>query len=61
MLHALLFSRFGFVTYEQSDAVKRCMDNRPHNIDGREVEAKLAVPKEESNNPQATARTKKVS
>ena len=35
------------------------MDNRPHVVDGREVEAKLAVPKEEST-PAALTRTKKV-
>lgn len=35
------------------------MSSRPHIIDGREVEAKRAVPKEDST-PQALARTKKI-
>ena len=56
--------RFGFVTYADEESMQRCMDNRPHNIDGREVEAKYAVPKEEStppsHNQQNAFRTKKV-
>ena len=27
--------------------MERCMNQRPHHIDGREVEAKIAVPREE--------------
>lgn len=45
---------FGFVTFSTSQAVDDCLSDRPHSIDGRDVEAKRAVPREESNsNPQA--------
>ena len=37
---------FGFVTYAEPSMVDGAMDNRPHVIDGREVEAKRAVPRE---------------
>ena len=37
---------FGFVTYADPSMVDAAMDNRPHVIDGREVEAKRAVPRE---------------
>ena len=39
--------------------VDSCMNSRPHIVDGREVEAKRAVPKEEST-PLTLARTKKI-
>jgi len=37
---------FGFVTYDASDAVEAVFQGRPHNIDGKEVEVKRAMPKE---------------
>ncbi len=43
---------FGFVTFTTSEAVNNCLSARPHSIDDRDVEAKRAVPREESN-PQA--------
>ena len=36
------------MTFADEESMTRCMDQRPHNVDGREVEAKLAVPREES-------------
>ncbi|XP_014273786.1 heterogeneous nuclear ribonucleoprotein 87F isoform X2 [Halyomorpha halys] len=39
---------FGFVTYAQSSMVDEAMKNRPHKIDGREVDSKRAVPRDES-------------
>eukprot|EP00102_Acyrthosiphon_pisum_P026860 XP_016664070.1 PREDICTED: heterogeneous nuclear ribonucleoprotein 87F-like isoform X2 [Acyrthosiphon pisum] len=39
--------RFGFITYSQSSMVDQAMSNRPHQIDGREVETKRAVPPDE--------------
>lgn len=40
---------FGFVTYADPADVDRCLSERPHNVKGKEVEAKRAVPREESN------------
>lgn len=37
---------FGFITYSQSGMVDQAMANRPHKIDGREVETKRAVPRD---------------
>lgn len=39
---------FGFVTYSKSSMVDEAMKNRPHKIDGREVDSKRAVPRDES-------------
>lgn len=40
---------FGYVTYKTSEMVDEAMNNRPHKIDGREVQPKRAVPREETN------------
>jgi len=47
-IYVILFrSRgFGFITYSQSSMVDQAMANRPHKIDGREVETKRAVPRD---------------
>ena len=37
---------FGFVTYSDSSMVDELMKNRPHIIDGRQVEPKRATPRE---------------
>jgi len=42
---------FGFVTFQEAKMVDECMNNRPHKLDGREVEAKRAVSREESHKP----------
>lgn len=39
---------FGFVTYSNSSMVDELMKNRPHIIDGRQVEPKRATPREVS-------------
>lgn len=39
---------FGFVTYSNSTMVDELMKNRPHIIDGRQVEPKRATPREVS-------------
>ncbi|GMS88679.1 hypothetical protein PENTCL1PPCAC_10854, partial [Pristionchus entomophagus] len=36
---------FGFVTYAAKSMVDECMSNRPHEIDGKTVDPKRAVPK----------------
>ncbi len=43
---------FGFVTFTKAQSVDDCLSARPHKIDNKDVEAKRAVPKEEST-PQA--------
>jgi len=40
---------FGYVTYKNSMMVDEAMANRPHKIDGRQVQPKRAVPREETN------------
>lgn len=46
MLICLRSRGFGFITYSQSSMVDQAMANRPHKIDGREVETKRAVPRD---------------
>ena len=41
-------SRFGFVTYNSPESVEKCLADGPHYIDGRLVETKKAVPREEA-------------
>lgn len=38
-------SGFGFVTFSSVDDSKKCVADQPHQLDGRTVEAKPAVPK----------------
>lgn len=40
---------FGFVSYAEPEDVDKCLAERPHTVNGKEVEAKRAVPREESN------------
>ncbi|KAK3590944.1 hypothetical protein CHS0354_034515 [Potamilus streckersoni] len=39
---------FGFITYKYAKEVDEAQAHRPHNIDGREVETKRAMPRDES-------------
>jgi len=39
---------FGFITYAEADSIDQAQSNRPHNIDGRKVDTKRAIPREES-------------
>uniref|UniRef100_A0A5B7BKL7 RRM domain-containing protein n=1 Tax=Davidia involucrata TaxID=16924 RepID=A0A5B7BKL7_DAVIN len=41
---------FGFITFDSEDAVEDVMQKRFHELSGKEVEVKRAVPKEENNN-----------
>ncbi|XP_077996819.1 uncharacterized protein LOC144450125 [Glandiceps talaboti] len=50
---------FGFVTYETSEMVDKCLENRPHIIDGKEVEIKRAIPRDQ-NDTTAHIKTKKL-
>ena len=51
---------FGFVTYANSSHVDDLMQNRPHNIDGRQVETKRATPKEDSGRQEIQVTVKKL-
>merc|ERR1711962_562504 len=37
---------FGFTTYDASDAVENVFQNRPHNVDGKTLDVKRAMPRE---------------
>lgn len=50
---------FGFVTFEQSESVEEVFKSRPHEIDGKTVEVKRAMPRE-YNTPGAHSKTKKL-
>ncbi|GBN74951.1 Heterogeneous nuclear ribonucleoprotein 87F [Araneus ventricosus] len=51
---------FGFVTYKHAHMVDDAQAARPHEIDGREVEPKRAVPREDSGKPEAQITVKKL-
>ncbi|XP_077060617.1 heterogeneous nuclear ribonucleoprotein A1a isoform X2 [Siphateles boraxobius] len=51
---------FGFVTYGSVDEVDAAMDARPHKVDGRAVEPKRAVSREDSSKPGAHSTVKKI-
>ncbi|XP_060793539.1 heterogeneous nuclear ribonucleoprotein A1-like isoform X3 [Neoarius graeffei] len=51
---------FGFVTYSCVDEVDAAMKARPHKVDGRLVEPKRAVSREDSNKPFAHTTVKKI-
>ncbi|XP_055044026.2 heterogeneous nuclear ribonucleoprotein A1b isoform X1 [Misgurnus anguillicaudatus] len=51
---------FGFVTYSNVTEVDDAMEARPHKVDGRLVEPKRAVSREDSNKPFAHATVKKI-
>lgn len=37
---------FGFITYKHAEGIDQAQGNRPHTIDGRQVETKRAMPRE---------------
>lgn len=49
---------FGFVTYSDSKSVDDCLQETKHVVDGRQVEAKRAIPREDT--PVTTAATSNV-
>ena len=51
---------FGFVTYSCSSMVDELMKNRPHIIDGRQVEPKRATPREDSGKTEVQMTVKKL-
>ena len=50
---------FGFVTFDKPERVDELLEKRPFNIDGKEVEVKRAIPREEMS-PTAHTKTKKL-
>lgn len=50
---------FGFVTYATSDSVQYAFGARPHNLDGKDLDVKRAMPRE-FNTAGAHAKTKKL-
>ncbi|XP_076309767.1 heterogeneous nuclear ribonucleoprotein A1-like 2 isoform X2 [Tachypleus tridentatus] len=51
---------FGFITYKKAYMVDDAQAARPHKVNGRVVEPKRAVPREDSGKPEAQATVKKV-
>ncbi|XP_037867685.1 heterogeneous nuclear ribonucleoprotein 87F isoform X1 [Bombyx mori] len=51
---------FGFITYSKAHMVDDAQNNRPHKIDGRFVETKRAVARQDIKNPEAGATVKKL-
>jgi len=51
---------FGFITYKKAQMVDDAQNARPHKVDGREVEPKRAVPREDDGKPESQATVKKV-
>lgn len=51
---------FGFITYKKAHMVDDAQKARPHKIDGREVETKRAVPRQESGKPESQVTSKKL-
>ncbi|KAL5284067.1 HNRNPA2B1 family protein [Megaselia abdita] len=51
---------FGFITFTHASMVDEAQKNRPHVIDGKQVETKRALPRNELNNPDANVSVRKV-
>ncbi|THD18587.1 Heterogeneous nuclear ribonucleoprotein A2 [Fasciola hepatica] len=51
---------FGFITYKEPEMVDTAQANRPHEIDGKTVEAKRAMPREDSQTPESHMTVKKL-
>ena len=51
---------FGFVTYDKARCVDECLKEKRHELDGKQIEPKRAVPRDETNNPSAHQKTKKI-
>lgn len=50
---------FGFVTFKEASSVDKAQAERPHKLDGKEVDSKRAMPREETN-PEVHAAVKKI-
>jgi RNA recognition motif-containing protein len=50
---------FGFVTFKEASSVDKAQADRPHKLDGKEVDSKRAMPREETS-PEVHAAVKKI-
>lgn len=50
---------FGFITFKDASAVDAAQNARPHTLDGKEIDTKRAMPREESS-PEVHAAVKKI-
>lgn len=50
---------FGFVTFKEAASVDKAQASRPHKLDGKEVDSKRAMPREETS-PEVHAAVKKI-
>ncbi|GMR32650.1 hypothetical protein PMAYCL1PPCAC_02845, partial [Pristionchus mayeri] len=51
---------FGFVTYASKTMVDECMSNRPHEIDGKKVDPKRAVPRDNNSKGESNVSSKRL-
>ncbi|CAF4535656.1 unnamed protein product, partial [Rotaria magnacalcarata] len=51
---------FGFVTFTDPHAIDEFMKQRPHTLDGRQIDPKRAMPREEANNEEVHLTVKKI-
>lgn len=50
---------FGFVTFKEASSVDKAQSDRPHKVDGKDVDSKRAMPREETS-PEVHAAVKKI-
>ena len=51
---------FGFITYKEPSSVDDAQAQRPHTIDGKQVQTKRAIPREESGKPESNITVEKL-
>ncbi|GMT32376.1 hypothetical protein PFISCL1PPCAC_23673, partial [Pristionchus fissidentatus] len=51
---------FGFVTYAAKSMVDECMSNRPHELDGKKVDPKRAVPRDNNAKGESNVSSKRL-
>lgn len=51
---------FGFVSFKDRLMVDSFMEHRPHTLDGRKIESKRAMPRDEASKPEGQLTVKKI-
>jgi len=51
---------YGFITYKEESSVDAAQSERPHTIEGKEVDCKRAIPRDQSGSPEANITSKKL-
>jgi len=51
---------YGFITYKDEESVDAAQNQRPHKIEGKEVDCKRAIPRDQSGSPEANITSKKL-